>query len=363
MACVLLDGGDMEMSCDEKVVKERGSDAQKEYSHLLLAAATQGRSIAGGPLAFSEGRVKERTKNVLKSKKSSRIVLITVVILVLALGIGLLLNRVQKQKPIVGGVLAPRTYVIEDNKDKWMWKLSYISLLEDGTVNLGIPPISSYLPPPCRYSIDGEKLLLHSSISNADEESFFGTRDGSVIAVFKIIDETTLEFVSSNVPLFGETGARFIYYENNARQWVNYYDSPSSMQSDSIEMELEEYLGVVFKWTPGEVTATDGDTETTLFSGMPIWNVFIADLNGDLAPELYATVSYGSGIVDTRIVGYDYRRGTRYVLEDRAAYDYALSLENGVLVVMRTEYNGTESVTGSLVYADGEIRFLQDQGE
>ena len=65
----VLSGKDMEMSCDEAVVKKLGGEIQQEYSASLLSLATGRRIIAGTPLAFGEGNTKSRIKNVLKWKK------------------------------------------------------------------------------------------------------------------------------------------------------------------------------------------------------------------------------------------------------------------------------------------------------
>jgi len=65
----ILSSKDMEMSCDEAVVKKLGGEIQKEYSASLLSLATGRRIIAGTPLAFGEGNTKSRIENVLKWRK------------------------------------------------------------------------------------------------------------------------------------------------------------------------------------------------------------------------------------------------------------------------------------------------------
>jgi len=65
----ILSGKDMEMSCDEAVVKKLGGTICREYSASLLSLATGRRLIAGTPLAFGEGNTKSRIKNVLKWRK------------------------------------------------------------------------------------------------------------------------------------------------------------------------------------------------------------------------------------------------------------------------------------------------------
>ena len=68
MAFVLL-GKDMEMSCDEAVMKHLGEDVRADYSASLLRLATGRKLIAGAPLAFGEGDTRDRVKNVLRWKR------------------------------------------------------------------------------------------------------------------------------------------------------------------------------------------------------------------------------------------------------------------------------------------------------
>ena len=89
----LLMSIDMEMSCDERVLKEIGGETKKDYSMSLLSLATERRFVQGSPLAFGEGDVKQRIKNVLNFRKPSRIIVVTAVVLAFALSIGFAVNR------------------------------------------------------------------------------------------------------------------------------------------------------------------------------------------------------------------------------------------------------------------------------
>lgn len=62
-------GRDMEMACDEAVVKTLGSGVKKEYSTSLLALATGRRILGGTPLAFGEGDTRGRIQNLLRYKR------------------------------------------------------------------------------------------------------------------------------------------------------------------------------------------------------------------------------------------------------------------------------------------------------
>lgn len=68
----ILSGKDLEMSCDEAVIKKLGEDIRADYSASLLSLATGRRIIAGTPLAFGEGDTKGRIKNMAKWKQPKK---------------------------------------------------------------------------------------------------------------------------------------------------------------------------------------------------------------------------------------------------------------------------------------------------
>lgn len=59
---------DMEMSCDESVIRSMGTESKKEYSAALLSLASGRQILNGSPLAFGEGEIKSRIINVLHYK-------------------------------------------------------------------------------------------------------------------------------------------------------------------------------------------------------------------------------------------------------------------------------------------------------
>ncbi len=145
-----------------------------------------------------------------------------------------------------------------------------------------------------------------------------------------------------------------------ASQWLDYYGNNEMPWNGSLELELPEYQDVIFQWTPNEATATDSKGVKKLFEGMPIWNVYLEDLTGDGYPEFCATVSIGSGIIDQRVIVYDYVNDRSYELSDRMYYDYVLSMKDGQLIVTQTEFNSRPSdankiAVGSLAIIDDEL--------
>lgn len=94
----ILVSKDMEMSCDEAVIRKIGGDVRAEYSASLLTLATGQRIIAGTPLAFGEGDTKGRINNLSKWKKPAVWVVLIAVIACAALTIGLLTNPAPKRE-------------------------------------------------------------------------------------------------------------------------------------------------------------------------------------------------------------------------------------------------------------------------
>ena len=97
-----------------------------------------------------------------------------------------------------------------------------------------------------------------------------------------------------------------------------------------------------------EITQTEG-TNTILFSGMPIRNAYFCDLNSDGVSELCAGTYFGSGIVDARIVVYDFVDKRSYIMPDRGSRDFYLSNENGALMVTVTDYRTKNIVAQGLL--------------
>ena len=64
----VLAARDMEMSCDEAVVRKLGADIRVDYSQSLLNLAA-GRRLLSAPLAFGEGDTRSRITNVLNWKR------------------------------------------------------------------------------------------------------------------------------------------------------------------------------------------------------------------------------------------------------------------------------------------------------
>ena len=81
---------DMEMSCDEQVLKELGVNQRKAYSTLLLSFACQKRFPLPSPVSFGENDIKSRIKGILNYKKPTFWSLVAMIVLIVALVAGCL---------------------------------------------------------------------------------------------------------------------------------------------------------------------------------------------------------------------------------------------------------------------------------
>lgn len=84
---------DMEMSCDEAVIKKMGENIRADYSASLLALSTQHRTIRGIPVDFGEGDTKDRIKNLAAFRKTPKGLLAVLIAGVVILIVCLTFNR------------------------------------------------------------------------------------------------------------------------------------------------------------------------------------------------------------------------------------------------------------------------------
>jgi len=83
---------DIELACDEKVIRNMGFDDKKEYSRVLLSCATQRRLVFVCPLAFGEVGVKERVKSILDYKKPALWITIAAIVVCVIVAVCFLTN-------------------------------------------------------------------------------------------------------------------------------------------------------------------------------------------------------------------------------------------------------------------------------
>lgn len=92
---------DIELACDEKVVKGLDGAARADYSQALLSCAAPRRAVAACPLAFGEGNIKMRVKSALHYKKPAFWVAAAAVLAVVIVAVCFLTNPKSERGSLV----------------------------------------------------------------------------------------------------------------------------------------------------------------------------------------------------------------------------------------------------------------------
>ena len=209
--------------------------------------------------------------------------------------------------------------------------------------------------PEVRQELDSEEYLLFTAAFHAENGKL----------VFRMTDGHGLSYFGAREVTFAQVTGK----DSNTRatKWFDYLAAPDEMDwSGRLEINLPEFPEVTFRWYPEKIEAVTSDGITPLYTGMPIWNAYFCDLTGDGLPELCSTLSFGSGMIDNRVIIYDYGNGVSHTLEDRGNYDYTLRLNDsdGRLYAEQKIYNSEELVaSGPLVFQDGRFRIEGNTGE
>ncbi len=87
---------DIELACDEKVIKEFDKSKRADYSQALLNSSINRRNISACPLAFGEVSVKKRIKTVIKYKKPAFWIVVAAIIISFAVAVCFLTDPPQR---------------------------------------------------------------------------------------------------------------------------------------------------------------------------------------------------------------------------------------------------------------------------
>lgn len=78
---------DIEFACDEKVIRQLGTDCKKSYSEALINCSVSKKSISACPVAFGEEGVPGRIRSILNYKKPAFWIILIAVLLCIAVAV------------------------------------------------------------------------------------------------------------------------------------------------------------------------------------------------------------------------------------------------------------------------------------
>ena len=348
---------DIELACDEKVIKELDNEQRADYAQALVVCSVNRRMIAACPLAFGEIGVKDRVKSVMNYKKPEFWIIFLAVIACVIVAVCFLTNP-------AGTALTKWTIdevdmsaALSDVRSMTVRYNSESVLCNDGDSNRFIATMSKIRVGRNSISQSRDSNRDHSfTITINDNLHLHFSFDFSEIWVDNGV-KPSFSYPVTNPETARELMLDFSFtHKGTVEQWFDYLDTPSEMQWDGqMEANIPEFPDVTFRWTYGEMMAVTGNEITSLYTGMPIWNAYFCDLTGDGLPELCSTISWGSGMIDNRVIIYDYANGASYELSDRGNFDFTLRFNeaDGYLYVDKRKYNTDELVqSGRLVFKD-----------
>lgn len=175
---------DMEMSCDEKVLKNMSEEDKKNYGFTLVMVGSSRKFAASAPLSFGENVVEERIVNILKFKKSKIAVIILCIFACVAVAAVCLTNANAKNDEYDELEKKIETHIEKNIPDK-VAAAEIITVTTDNKAYCWIQnahfdfSYSSYLNGTTEKKIES---FTHR-VNNAVESGYFLTEDGFIAPV------------------------------------------------------------------------------------------------------------------------------------------------------------------------------------
>ncbi len=341
----VLSGADMEMSCDEAVMKKMEGDIRVEYSQSLLNFATNKKIINATPLAFGEGDTKERVKNVMKYKQPKLWFSIIAIIILICVALVLGTNQIET-KTIQDGVY---TMVVEDDE----------TVITDSQVYLGqgrfifkYDPFSSYYNTG-EYKIKGDKLILETEdgrfkfIFLIDGDNLIFQEKGS--SSVKLIDSKSgVEIVNGSVFSLEDNTVKATVKNTKVEETAETEEAENIKSQEPERLTLEQAVSLALKTQDNYgFTPTECFGEGHIILGYD-------DSNPDLI-EIYALTSVG---------WYSFENGNFVKESGTGTIPAVVTLDNNNNVALEYPEDGggyTESIEGMFPQEYHERIFAQSE--
>ena len=378
---------DIEAACDEKVIREMELDDRRAYSAALLNCSIPRRRIAACPLAFGEVGVKERVKRVMHYKKPAFWVVLAAVVLGIVMAVCFLTNPKEDLRFSAGNVTpsgltlecrpksAPHNLVfdgdfrLEAKGEDGTWarvepigplvpvaqgddRMIYSEACPDGSgweldwsANYGILPPGDY------------RIGITTHFQETGKETLDASSADSLTVYTMLSTPNETHYVTFSVGVSSTPYVWFDLYGTSGETPREHYRS----------IRVPGVDGVTLTYTTGsdgKSILIDSTLTAPLMSADLFRSICFADLSGDGACELYATVQDGDRYY---VRSYDWRTGRLSQLQTENAVDSFLAVQDNCLFVLKkeaTEYGATTCFQLRRT-ADGELEAapLDERGQ
>ena len=224
---------DIELACDEKVIKALDHDARADYSQALLTCSVNRRMIAACPLAFGEVGVKDRVKSVLSYKKPAFWIIIAAVVACVVVAVCFLTN------PLNAKYKGPLSCTRYDGEEDGLETITKIDFTEDAQKNIiSILNEAKWDEGDFKAEYDFELVLKNAKIMYSSEYGVFVDKTNGLYSILDLFIIAKLN--------------RMIGAENSKVMCI--YSSPiySFYMKASAVPEIEIEDGVIYTIIDGE---------------------------------------------------------------------------------------------------------------
>lgn len=384
---------DIELACDEKVLRELGEQSKKSYSNALINCSVSRKWISACPLAFGENGVKARVKSALHYKKPTLWILIGAILVTSLAVVWFLTDPLKAKEKVIAWEEIPG---MEYEKEDAILELEafpgvtfrcsrskLVALAEEGErvilndqfmvingvyftdlngdevpeicvsmlVGSGIVrnvvkvydyaagELYSLVDPPsdyCSLCEENDRLLVRYPVRLSGEfltaPLVLEKRDGKLCLVMKgqsIDGESSLEESGEKHP--NEEFSEEVPLDESIVKWFGWQDLAYVK-----DIALEEYPGKTFyiggsREKRWEIRMRDEEEDHLLFRADQIAGAYFMDLNGDGMRELLIWYTYGSSNVSAHVGVYDIVAMEKYEAGVRDEYSCWLTEQNGFL--------------------------------
>lgn len=257
---------DIEMACDEKVIRDMDRDHMAAYSQALLDLSFPGKKIAACPLTFGEVSVKQRVKGVFNYKKPTFWILLTAAIVCVLLVLCLMTDPFSERS--LSGKLGVsmdmavaehhRTEASNDETHFGVTNYDILRVKKSGTGKETTVFATVLFE---TYSFDGRNLTKVSGSFEPVALTFDTTSDGSD-------DKSTYDVIEYWEPRDGSYYADDIRSKFPVMLWAKVFNlSGAELQHEKCLQAAREHFGVIGTGKEGvNLTDTDNtgiDTDAT----------------------------------------------------------------------------------------------------
>ncbi len=381
---------DIELACDERVLRQLGAEAKKPYSEALISCAVSRRTVAACPLAFGEVGVKTRIKGILSYKKPTFWIILVALAASVIVAVCFLTDPKEEPEestePPAGGELVsvgeePYHWLNEtDREGKTILLEAFPNTLfvYDGglcveqngiptRIHGGMPIHNIYFydatgdgkPDLCsdvsmgsgvvdrrvyvfdraaerlymiceRGSVD-YKLAMEDGVLGVLQKPFGGSPAAEEYGEFAPLTKALLEeraTVTELEPVDSPTRAE-MPADNSPLLWFDRAEENLYLY-DARAIRVDAYPGVTFWHRNGsQVSAVTDEGERILYSATLVQSVYFYDVTGDGNPELCSTVGLGTEYGSAAVHIYDYVNSRILQISEPGKTDYRLQVKNG----------------------------------